>query len=541
MDDASRCRQISYEASNLGGSTTTTITLNQLPFEIIVHIIRLCAATSDDVFLNPAFDWGFAPPWRKVTRTGGSLSRVSKGWRSLVLPILYSNIVLDSFTQLGSLLTTFNSQPSFCGLVRRLDLYLYIPVFTAHITRQHLTKVVALCSSLRSMSCWFSGDGKLIRNLHEWEAWLETATPRLSDLRINVIHRDFFRTSIRFICRVIHPTSMHNLVSLTLPFLSIISPAQEPLICPSLVKFQAMVGPRAQASFVDFCRRSSFPGLRSLVVCLVSSWGGTKFDFDDYFVMMDKVLQSLGPQLSYLHLLQYDGKVRLDDDLFDREWGWADQDTKGYQGLLDLCPNLEHFVAPIAATDDHEAFINIKSHKSLRWIDAWVPSFDIDTIPSSMPGLIPDDLRMRSFPSLQGCRRLDISLLLFPDLPLIFPPHESLAQCTSTVADVPRYWTIADSVRVVEWRQHLAPPVGRVASRYLDGGDSFVEPADDCSEDSEWETCGLSDSDCSAFSYRPSRESGSEYGSSEWWSDGGDMEEEMAPYPPYNASFFDVL
>lgn len=568
MDKSSRCRQIAYEASHSDAPMRTTTTLNQLPFEIIEHIICLCAATSDDVFLNPGFDWGFSPPWRKATRTGGSLSRVSKGWRSLVLPILYSNIVLSSYTQLRSLLTTFDSQPSHCGLVRRLDLYMYIPGYTERLTRQHLFKAVALCNSLRSMSCWLSGDGDVRIMIDEWENWLGAEAPRLSELRINIIHRAFVRVFRRSNCRLIHPTPMHNLVSLTLPFSQDIL-AQEPLVCPSLLKFQVMIGSHAEDSFVAFCRQSSLPALRSLVVCLVASWDGTTFDFEDHFMMMDKVLQSLGSQLSYLHLLQHDRKVHIEPDLFDMDWGWATQDVGGYQGLLDLCPNLEHFVAPIAATDDPEAFINIKSHNSLRWIDAWVPSFNIDAVPSPIPGLIPDDLRMRSLPSLQGCRRLDASLLLFPDLPLIFPPHESLSRSASTAADLPRYWTIADSVRVVEWRQHLAPPVGRVASLYPDGGNAFLGPADDCDEEGEggpvdvvgdaevdmlgldhgssslFEAVGLSkrylenesDSDCSAISYRPSLESGSDYGSSEWWSDEEGIEEELAPHLPYDGLF----
>ncbi|EIM81902.1 uncharacterized protein STEHIDRAFT_124768 [Stereum hirsutum FP-91666 SS1] len=376
-----------------------------------------------------------------------------------------------------------------------------------------------------------------------WENWVARVAAQISSLRL-----DLRRAAVLTDSSTLKALKLSkNLVSLSLSFPPNYGSGtpweptnEEPytLDFPQLRELQYFLWTRQYAEALEiFAQSISAPKLEALTLCLVQR-GRIDIEYKEISSSILVTLSFLGDSLRYLHLAHQSGRtITLEDDQEWRQiWDWTSLwSNDRFQALVNLCPYLEHFVAPLPPDS---ALIGIRHHPTLRYIDAWVPPFDIDNSLQTPVCLVPD---VNAFPFLRRCRHLDASLNVFMDLPTIFPPRDP-----TTADDRLVQWTTAGSVKVLESDCYIAPPAARVynlhsnrpaldayrtrSDREIDEGDvsSDSESGGDIASDEpmqvDSEQLSAIDSDESDDDrYIPDDESNYS-GSSEYWSDEGGLD-----------------
>lgn len=197
--------------------------------------------------------------------------------------------------------------------------------------------------------------------------------------------------------------------------------------------------------------------------------------------------------------------------------------------MIDLCPVLEHFIAPLSP---YHSSLALRDHHNLKWVDIWLWPDDVqdECDNESVRRLVTHE--SSSLPALQSCRRLDLSLNVFLDLPMMFPPRIS-----SGLDHSPILWTLGGSVRIIETLNTIKLNPKRVRSPSMhdlndDAGDEKCDESIDRSDIDSVEYKGPQSStnspvlvdesldpfyDESDDEYEPSESSVG--GSSEYWSD----------------------
>lgn len=445
--------------------------VDKLPLEVQMRIFSPIATVSD-VRLNMAYGWGLTPPWREAVRNARALTMVSRSWRNLCLPYLYSTIVFNSLTQLPAFVAALRSKPLvLCPLIDRIVIRVLFPIGATRLVQQYLDEIVARCPRLRSLHITipqFSSS-----KMPNWERWIFRASSQVSDLHIDACTGKNLEVDNGRLLKAIAQTTHLVSLTLSLPRDSELPPDPIALELPALCELQLFIQSEYNASMLaDIARYMSVPVLRALTICLVPvcrTGQGINDDFDDVRRHIYIIISHLSHELRYLHLADYfgDAKFSESNDWYDTEWTmWP---TEVYQSYVEHCPRLEHFVAPLPPG---ETQFSLSCSAALRWVDAWVPPFAIEGVKDVCVDLVrhdgEDDAGVRRrYPALLGCRHLDSSLNIFVDLPTIFHPRSP----SDSSNDTPTLWTVGGYVGVVETSQYVAAATGITHASDLENAD----------------------------------------------------------------------
>lgn len=89
------------------------------------------------------------------------------------------------------------------------------------------------------------------------------------------------------------------------------------------------------------------------------------------------------------------------------------------------------------------------SHSNLKWLDIWTLPFLADELDSAHES----EIDLAGFPALQGRRRLDISLSLFFELPVVMDPRAPLSdQFPSVTASLAPGVDVVQTHHYVTWK-----------------------------------------------------------------------------------------
>lgn len=148
---------------------------------------------------------------------------------------------------------------------------------------------------------------------------------------------------------------------------------------------------------------TSNPALLAQLNMLTISLPCFEYDFRPSRIHLRSILQLCGPQLTYLHL-QNEGHVA---------WGGTHVARHNIQGLLRLCPKLEHLIVPFRLIVSNPTL----SHPTLRYLDIWTSPKTWRDYNLSLT------VHRETCPNLISIRRLDIALSYrSTDLPIHLPP-----------------------------------------------------------------------------------------------------------------------
>lgn len=410
----------------------------------------------DKAEINVSYGWGPLSTWRNSRRTARALTEVCHGWREIALRFLYARIEFNSLTELPAFYSTLAANPTvFCPLVRSISVQALIPVDGVRVAQRYLDEIITRCLWLKSLKITiddFSGCA-----LPLWQLWVSHSSAQLSDLQLSIDcagsteeHRRLFKAL----------SSVNNLTSLTLSFPNTSArqtadlTTSQSLHLPALRQLSLFVWSQNGAKVLSNIIESFVnPQILSLTICLVrppQRIPYEQYNYRDISAQILVILSLTGDHLRYLHLADKTNEPDYDEVASGSRHAWHWETLwrhDHFQPLIDFCPSLEHFIAPLSTAIP---FLSLHHHPTLKWVDMWVSPAHIhdDIDDEGLRGLVTG---MRSSPLvLEGCRRLDSSLNFFLHLPALFPPRRS-----SVVAELPTFWTLADSVGIIETSNSL--------------------------------------------------------------------------------------
>lgn len=315
-----------------------------------------------------------------MRRTARALTEVCHGWRKIALRFLYADVEFNSLTELPAFYTTLTSKPTFfCPLVRSISVQALIPSGGVRMAQRYLDEIITRCLWLESLKITvdeFSNSGVPL-----WQHWVSRASAQLSDLQLSIGCAGF-TDDYRRLHRAL--SSANNLTSLTL---SLPGPAtrqidnlttsqSESLHFPFLRQLSLFVWSRKGAKTLSTIVESLVnPQIRSLTLCLVkrqSTISTQQYKYRDISRHILAIISLLGEHLRYLHLAdKTNGSEYVRAESTARHiWNWETiWRNDHFQPLIDFCPSLEHFIAPLS-TDTPS--LSLRHHPTLRWVDMWV-------------------------------------------------------------------------------------------------------------------------------------------------------------------------
>ncbi|TFY65978.1 hypothetical protein EVG20_g5110 [Dentipellis fragilis] len=389
---------------------------NRLPAETLLYIFSF-AACRPMISFHPFLRWTADVSWREYAGVGSSLALVCKAWRALATEVLYSDVVFTTVLQVPLLFRTLKSPGSdaYGRHVRSISLQCPILEQTALDTLcRFLSAIVHLCPRLDRLVL---SQEKFTSSYRHDINYMGFPFARIRTLtHLHMTDTDAYGSFERvdFLAECI------NIESMTISWpLNVTIPLATPPALPRLRDLTLVVViedvPHHAVAF-------EAPALRSLTICME----GTPHADGEHRIepLVMHLLGCYGQTLRRLHLSFMSQIPEC----------WEFLGAGDDQAFVDLCPDLEHFIT-YAATP-----LNLRQHPTLKWIDVWVPSFALDPAhggeheyehenenSSLLPGFLPPRGSDRvALPALQGCRKLDISLAMFLELPFIIAPDSGV-------------------------------------------------------------------------------------------------------------------
>ncbi|KAA1477045.1 hypothetical protein DENSPDRAFT_844205 [Dentipellis sp. KUC8613] len=417
--------------------------VSRLMVEILIYIFDL-AAGQPGIVWNANLLWSPDVCWKPFVYTAKSLALVCKAWHAPATEVLYRKAILTSTLNFPLLYRTLAVAPGNRGqLVRSLSIAFHTSRHSPapnSLMHEYLDKILELCCNLKHLSfseqALFSVYAPIIPQKPLSAQWDRLA--QITHLRIDATREHSTLDRAQFLC------ACANLESLAVTWpASMAAPASEIITLPRLRALE-VTGPSWGIE-----KRLSLPALQSLTFCFSGIRLGEPEGAAAYWRFRQNVfplVEAYGCTLRRLHLnflpdLPPSDRLELRHDLMRYQL----KGTTSDQGLIELCPNLEHY---ITYTTDR---LDLSRHHSLRWIDVWVPSFSReDLLEDPRPDILDGNVDL---PRLESVRVFGGSLSAFPELPVIIAPDSRIprdqAYATWSFGDV----TLAQTRHGVTWLQ----------------------------------------------------------------------------------------
>ncbi|KAA1477053.1 hypothetical protein DENSPDRAFT_567889 [Dentipellis sp. KUC8613] len=371
------------------------------------------AARRPDISWNAHLRWAPDVYWCPYVSTAKSLSLVCKSWHVLATEVLYRNVILNSTPQFLLLYRTLATAIGDRGrLVKSLSMTFSVSNPDVYKTiAKYLDNILQLCPRLKHLT--FSQNELQLRiftifrySSFEVSEIMSRVAQTLTSLRLD----DGWAAN-----------SLNNAVFLqncaNVESMSILWPIHdaadaEPLPFPRLHTLTLTMDSKTIGPSYDLAT-FSLPALHTLTLSFVSKHIERRSHKNKPKQTILHLLSSHGNTLRRLHInfMPQLPRPLLDyqSDLWRRFKGPGTD-----QEFIDLCPSLEHYITYTTSQ------LKLSHHPSLRYIDAWVPSFSLDdTHEDPKTDFLGDS---GTFPSLESFRILDVSLSVFPELPFIISP-----------------------------------------------------------------------------------------------------------------------
>lgn len=351
-------------------------------------------------------------------------------------------------------------------MIRSISIQVHIPQGSVNIVQRYLDEIIIRCPRLKILRITIGATR--FCDTPTWAHWISS---HLSDLHVCVDHEEVFGVRPGFLKAL---ASASSLARLTLSFPHTGSIVDDnplaytpvPLHLPSLRELSLLIYSQKDARIVSAIVDGLVePNISSLTICLVRPrYASDRNEYEDASEHIFRILSRICAHLRYLHLTDQTNQSigRRDDGEWHDIWNWETTwDNDDFQAILDLCTSLEHFIAPLSSDRPSLA---LRRHPALKWGDVWMWPSDVqDEEGDERTRWLVTDESSSSFPALERCRKLDVSLNIFLNLPMMFSPRHS-----STI-NAPLYWTLGGSVKIVETSHVIKMSPRRVRS--LSSGD----------------------------------------------------------------------
>lgn len=284
--------------------------LTRVPIEIWEQIFGLIASPCK-IQLNPAYGWGFSPPYREALCMAQTLNFVCRGWRTVSLRYAYSSVVFGSLSQLPRFLETLRSNPkTICPIITSISTHFSIPIGASNVVRQCLGEIMSRCLWLQELTIVIDDFPRC--EIPSWENWVARVAAQISSLRL-----DLRRAVVLTDSSTLKALKLSkNLVSLSLSFPPNYGSGtpweptnEEPytLDFPQLRELQYFLWTRQYAEALEiFAQSISAPKLEALTLCLVQR-GRIDIEYKEISSSILVTLSFLGDSLRYLHLAHQSG------------------------------------------------------------------------------------------------------------------------------------------------------------------------------------------------------------------------------------------
>ncbi|TFY53539.1 hypothetical protein EVG20_g10069 [Dentipellis fragilis] len=424
---------------------------SRVSMELLILIFDF-AATRPGISWNAYLRWAPDVYWRPYVGTAKALTLVCKSWHEPAMEILYRGIVLNSVPSFPLLYRTLATSTGDRGKLPR-SLSMICPVSNVDIyamTVRYLNKILRLCPNLKHVT--FSQHELLAPVTFRYDpvgilSTMSLAAHRLTSLRLDdgwtvnsLNHVPFLQDCVNLeTMSILWPVSVEcctGLIALprlhTLTLIVYGGPSSRIITDTVHPPDDAVLSlPTLHTLTLSFeCRPTNrvFRGARpkKTVLELLSSYGNTLRRF-------------------HLNIMPLLPTGRLSGHLDDM---WRDEfkDVASDQEFIDLCPGLEHYITFTSRR------LELSHHASLRYVDAWVPSFSLnDTYEDPKTEFFGNS---GGFPSLVSFRILDVSLCVFSELPFIISPDTVIPKDEHYAAWHFGSLPIAQTQHAVTWLNH---------------------------------------------------------------------------------------
>ncbi|TFY52625.1 hypothetical protein EVG20_g10474 [Dentipellis fragilis] len=397
--------------------------LHRIPVEIMRDIFAL-AASRPAVSWNPHLKWASDICWGSYVRTALALTQVCKSWHALGIEMLYGDVILDSMLQFPVFHRTLTASSRDYGwLMRGLSISCLVDDSADALVHEFFGEILDRCPRLERLS--LSQEYQWNWRQYDRIDFASTLAPNLTHLRLDDFAGPF--NNYAFLASCI------SLESLTASW-PILSPFNRTVVIPRLRDLTLiLVGLKYRHDFLTF----SLPSLQSLTICITDKQ--CQNQTSQLRKVISRLLSSYGQPLRRLHF----NYMAWTDD-------WDKLEDADDQAFIDMCPNLEHFITYTGGG------LGLTHHPTLKYIDAWVPPFSLDGLDDAHDPKSIFAAEDATFPALQCCRTLDISLSMFMELPSVIAPHLAVSPTESYSR-----WTfgglqIAQTAHAVTWASPFA-------------------------------------------------------------------------------------
>ncbi|KAG6897672.1 hypothetical protein C0992_012421 [Termitomyces sp. T32_za158] len=372
-----------------------SLAFKQLPFEILDMIFQ--HAVAPDFLLDSSLTAGPNSPWCHARNMKLALALVSRTWYAPGIGLLYKEVAIRRLNQIPALLETLEKSPSVFGvLVKRITLDMFVsPDYGASFTR-HMQRIVDLCPRLVGFT--FSSPLPLPT---------KAVLPKL-------------RSSLRYL-RVdasVSPAELYDLLKHTRK---------------SLVSLSIHV--HDPPEHLATRKIYSLPQLDSLTLKITHA-GVDAWSLLGHILIMPKL-----ERLTFELLAGHDSVEQLSlrwESMIEPITAFCERyenlkylninpgfrrKAGDMQGVLDVCPNLEHLVVYNGAT--------LESHPTLKWVDICTskmfgPDDDSRWAHDSALNRLRKSVTPVGFPALYGTRHLHICSPRLHDIATRLPPESVL-------------------------------------------------------------------------------------------------------------------
>ncbi|KAA1477790.1 hypothetical protein DENSPDRAFT_622986 [Dentipellis sp. KUC8613] len=392
-----------------------------LPTETLLYIFSF-AASRPIISFHPFLRWTADVSWREYVGVAPSLALVCKAWHALATEILYSDVVFTTVLQAPLLVRTLKTPGSDAYGRHVRSISLSCPILeqaAVDMLSRSLSAIVPLCPRLERLALRQEKFASLFP-VHRTVNWMGFPFARIRTLtHLHLSDTNGYGPFDRFdfLAECTHVEAL----TISWPLCAAAPLVPPPVAMPHLRALTLIVvSPNVPPRAIAF----DAPALRSLTLCIEGTPDADGEGTHRLEPVVMHLLRCYGHTLRRLHLSflsrdPHDGR-ELD------HLGAGDD-----QAFADLCPELEHLITYAGAP------LNLRQHPTLKWIDVWVPSFALDTVLGDeyeqahehalLPGFLPARGTDRiALPALQGCRKLDISLAIFLELPAIVAPDAAV-------------------------------------------------------------------------------------------------------------------
>ncbi|KAF5386108.1 hypothetical protein D9615_002256 [Tricholomella constricta] len=359
------------------------IPYHYLPPEILSLIFL--RAIPPSFLLDSSLSAGPGSPWFNAMATRKSILLVCQEWYTASIELLYQEVVFRRIAQIPAFLQTLEASPGkFEPFIKELTLHAFIPASHGSSFVKYIQRVIDLCPRIAKFT--FASRCHL------------PTTARLPVLRASITHLQLHAS-----VPLVDVLNILDIVGESLLRLLIHVPASFNQYCTTKVYYLAHLEdlliettPVGNENLFPMGRILSMPSLQRLTfkIDFFAQPGFETLSMENF----TSFCRMHGHHLQFLHL--------------HPNFSWTMRRyTIMLQGLLDVCPMLEHLVLHPCAGP--------VTHPNVKWVDIWSPH------PAAAKSWIPlrQSLTKAAFPKLQRVRQMSSGLALFYDVPTLMPPN----------------------------------------------------------------------------------------------------------------------